>query len=847
MKNLLRRILFLSCICVLSIAARALAEVPQETSNVYVQDSQLIIEKRLENGSLDSPKVYTIKGVTWSPATRAPSRAISPIDPTSIIDYGFFFNWGGRVPQGHEILAFWKKRQFQEYYTTDLPLMKEMNVNTVRVYEDFGDDPDIYNEILDECYRNNIMVIMTVAIGVDDLVNQTYLNIVEKYKNHPAILMWSLGNEWNLNRYYYYGGAYSMENLISMTNIAAGLIKQLDPSHPVSSCLGDRFDLSFDSTNPCGWRPEENSDIPHIVNNCSNVDLWGINVYRGASFNNIFSQWLSAWGEENPKPFYFSEFGTDSYWSTTFTTPYQCQSLARVDSGWEHQDEQEAVFFLLWNEITNQLSSVYPDALCLGGLIHEFNDELWKVGCFHTGLGDPFPQLAEFVDYNNNTSYDEYNTQGFALYGGHRDNVANEEYFGVVDADRNPKRIFYQAQLAFQETLVDTTPPSTPDVLDSGDYTQSTTELFASWESDDPESGVSGYFYCIGTAPFSDDVLAWNSEAVPDTSVTASGLSLTNNATYYFNVKAINAEGLISQVGYSDGIVVKSLSVAITDVTLTLVKNTIDTAIFLDAFTINNSGTSSTSWQLQNNQDGTYTPVGGSSESVSIQGFGFYESSGGIAAGDTSTIRAYINNNKPVGLYQGSYTLKQIIQETTIEIATIYFYLTVEEAKESPDIRFIWPRRCRPGGYVWICGNNFKEVDDLSRVQLSGSQETTDAQIIIWRNRYIVFKVPYIASGDYELCVINSSGESEVEHFKITLPSPRITWMWSNRGRKGRYVRIYGRDFGDRSSASKVLIYKRGSSGYGSIVSWKDGRIIFKVPQLKKRGWHKVRVYTPDG
>ena len=98
------------------------------------------------------------------------------------------------------------------------------------------------------------MVDMTVAISKQDLENRAYLNIVELYKNHPAILMWSLGNEWNLEYNKYYGYPTVTEAAIA-TNEAARLIKQSDPNHPVSSCIGDRFEDADPSNTIASLRP----------------------------------------------------------------------------------------------------------------------------------------------------------------------------------------------------------------------------------------------------------------------------------------------------------------------------------------------------------------------------------------------------------------------------------------------------------------------------------------------------------------------------------------------------------------------------------------------------------------
>jgi len=182
---------------------------------------------------------------------------------------------------------------------------------------------------------------------------------------------------------------------------------------------------------------EIDSDIPTIVTRCPNVDIWGINVYRGASFGNIFSQWQSA----SAKPFYFSEFGTDSYNTTSYSLPYSqppCYEdvRAQVNGGSINQGLQAGLAIGLWQEIKPQLSAIYTAKLCAGGLIHEFNDELWKVGSWHVGLGG----------LGITTSYEIQDAHGLYLPGSHPDSVANEEYFGLVDADRNPKMAFNDLQ-----------------------------------------------------------------------------------------------------------------------------------------------------------------------------------------------------------------------------------------------------------------------------------------------------------------------------------------------------------------------------------------------------------------
>ncbi len=420
----------------------ALATVPVGPSDVYIEGTQLIVRKRKADGSLDAAKPYIIKGVTYSPATRAPAYGPNPFNPNITVPYGFFFDWPGRDPQGHVVLGFWMQEEVQARYSVDLPLIANMSANTIRLYNEPNSDPLIVSQILDACYENGIMVIMTVAQSKTDLDSGRHLVIVNQYKDHPAILMWALGNEWNFTRYY---GYVTMTEAITATNTAAEQIKLSDSNHPVSSSLGDRFSQVPPTCNPqdpcCGPPPSDYAQtaISYIVPAVPNVDIWGLNVYRGTSFGELFNQWQSV---SATLPFYMSEFGTDSFLAES----YQVVSCYQADevNGQEAQAQQAALVQGLWSEIAPQLSAVDTSAACTGGFVHEFNDELWKVGSYHVGLGG-------LVDYNgpdnipntadDDTSYDEYNREGYVLFSG-IDNVLNEEYFGLVNADRAPKQAY---------------------------------------------------------------------------------------------------------------------------------------------------------------------------------------------------------------------------------------------------------------------------------------------------------------------------------------------------------------------------------------------------------------------
>ena len=105
-----------------------------------------------------------------------------------------------------KIIFISKKDAFKFWSAYDSGMMKGANVNTIRVYHDFLRDSGDNKDILDNFYKNGIMVIIAVETGNtgnDPTKGFEYIEkIVNAYKDHPAILFWSVGNEWNYNSYY---------------------------------------------------------------------------------------------------------------------------------------------------------------------------------------------------------------------------------------------------------------------------------------------------------------------------------------------------------------------------------------------------------------------------------------------------------------------------------------------------------------------------------------------------------------------------------------------------------------------------------------------------------------------
>ena len=355
----------------------------QYPSIVTTDGYRIMVQNRKNDGTLAAAVPYVVKGVCWSPAS------IGTIGPN-------YDEAGMRSELG-------------KWADTDIPLISGMNANTIRTFQDFGLTGDYpikdWKYILDECYANNIMVIVTVDRCIGDTTR--IKNIVTQYKNHPAILMWLVGNEWPINMLY---GAYpDISSCASAVQTAAQLIKTLDQNHPVATSLGDINSPSLGVI----------TDI--ISKKCPSVDVWCFNLYRGKNFGNLFDQWRDVALSYTAKPMVITEFGCDAY-----------------DSDLNKEDDtgQRTYEYYQWQDIAKNLSADDPSRTCSGGCVFEFNDEWWKTG-------SPFTQ----------------DTGGWAT-NNCPDGFASEEWWGLVDINRNPRPAYQLFQEYFGGLVPQ--PPSLP-------------------------------------------------------------------------------------------------------------------------------------------------------------------------------------------------------------------------------------------------------------------------------------------------------------------------------------------------------------------------------------------------
>lgn len=236
--------------------------------------------------------------------------------------------------------------------------------------------------VLDKFFEAGIKVIIGIGYnqeGEYDILSGSFINYVKKYSTHPSILMWELGNEYNYHPEWFEGDIKNWYNALSE---AARLIQRIDSNHPVSTAHG------------------EIPDSTALVQ-IKHIDIWGLNIYRWDQPETAIKDWKI----KSSMPFYYSEVGADSYMKIT-----QGEFLEG-----ENQKAQANANGKIVEVIMENQQEV------AGMTIFSFVDGWWKAGN---------PNQQDIGGWAPNSSGVPY------------DGTPNEEYWGIVDINRNKKRTF---------------------------------------------------------------------------------------------------------------------------------------------------------------------------------------------------------------------------------------------------------------------------------------------------------------------------------------------------------------------------------------------------------------------
>ncbi|PXX98054.1 hypothetical protein DF185_17135 [Marinifilum breve] len=274
-----------------------------------------------------------------------------------------------------------------ETLTQDLDLMNEAGINTIRLYSPIDD-----KAVLDEIHQAGIKVIVGFGYnqnGYFDILSGSFIDYITKYKSHPAILFWELGNEYNYHPEWFEG---DMANWYHALNHAAKKVHAIDDQHPVATAHGELPDSLAMSI-------------------CTDIDIWGMNVYRWDDPTGVFTEWKAI----SDKPMYLSEAGADSY-----------MTISKL--GYKQGENQVAQA----DATEKILTSIFEHKdICAGVALFAFADEFWKAGNSNTQDPGGWAPNSSGVPY---------------------DGAPNEEYWGIVDIERNKKDAFYIVKEQYKES-----------------------------------------------------------------------------------------------------------------------------------------------------------------------------------------------------------------------------------------------------------------------------------------------------------------------------------------------------------------------------------------------------------
>ena len=182
--------------------------------------------------------------------------------------------------------------------TDHLDLLKSIGGNSIRTW-----GLENAQAILDEAHAKGISVCLGLWVGHerhgfdynDEYAVKAQLNSFKseilKYKDHPALLMWGVGNEVDL--------FYKNFKVWEAIEDIAKMIKELDPNHPTMTVTA-------------GIDPAE---VFMIKEYCPSIDILGINTYGGIQH---LSKAVRQYNWD--KPYMVTEWGPYGHWESPMTS-----------------------------------------------------------------------------------------------------------------------------------------------------------------------------------------------------------------------------------------------------------------------------------------------------------------------------------------------------------------------------------------------------------------------------------------------------------------------------------------------------------------------------------------------
>lgn len=234
-------------------------------------------------------------------------------------------------------------------------------------------------EVLDKAYQNGLLVCMGLEVGKerhgfdynDQEAVKKQLNYLKaeviKYKDHPALMMWGIGNELNL--------ASTNPKVWDAVNEIAAMIHEIDKYHPVTTMLA-------------GAGKE---DVQNLMERCPELDLLSFQIY-GDIMN--LPRYIEESGWEGP--YIISEWGATGHWEvarTEWDRPIEQTSHEKAKAYKEryekvieaNTDQCLGSFVFLWGQKQERTPTWY-------GIFLENGEETESVDVMHYVWNKSWPE-----------------------------------------------------------------------------------------------------------------------------------------------------------------------------------------------------------------------------------------------------------------------------------------------------------------------------------------------------------------------------------------------------------------------------------------------------------------------
>lgn len=321
--------------------------------------------------------------------------------------------------------------------------LAEIGGNTIRLF-----DSSNLKDKLDEAHKYDLAVIVDIYLPrynksynlYDDekenaILKQEIKDLVHQHKDHPALLIWNLGNEIN------YPFVFKKNDFIKTFNELVSIIQTVDPNHPVSTSIEGVSRKAMSS----------------IYIHSPEIDLLSFNTFGNTKLvNSNFAQISFLFGS---KPYFFSEVGPDGPWessSTSWGAPIEATSSKKSE-----------LFRTRMNIIMDS-----EDAACIGSLIFYWGTKLERTHTWFSLFKDGYKSeiinvietlwnqsdtSAELVetDYmlvNTKDSRDNINlSPGEFRHSDISPNLIGLDYMLVNNKSAHQNIIFYPGELSHAE------------------------------------------------------------------------------------------------------------------------------------------------------------------------------------------------------------------------------------------------------------------------------------------------------------------------------------------------------------------------------------------------------------